>query len=203
MATTAAAPPARRTQAQRRTETRAAVLASAIRLFGENGYAQTSLEEIAADSGVTIRPIYHYFGNKLELFRAATDATEARIVETLTRDDDHAATDDRLAAWHAFRDLCRDRAFRQIVLVDSPNVLGRERWTTSPVTRAAEGFLASSHASNEKRALATRMLLGALAEGALSIAESHDPDKAAAVVDQLVARIVTALAPKRDEDAPE
>ena len=57
----------RRTQAQRREETQQAVLDSASRLFGEKGYAGTSLEEIAADCGLTIRPIYHYFGNKKAL----------------------------------------------------------------------------------------------------------------------------------------
>ena len=41
----------RRTQAERRAETRAAVLESACRLFGSKGYAETSLEEIAAEKG--------------------------------------------------------------------------------------------------------------------------------------------------------
>ena len=35
---------------------------------GEKGYADTSLEAIAADCGLTIRPIYHYFGNEKDLF---------------------------------------------------------------------------------------------------------------------------------------
>ena len=63
-------PAKRRTQEQRRNESRQAVLDSACRLFGDKGYADTSLEEIAADCGLTIRPIYHYFGNKKALFAA-------------------------------------------------------------------------------------------------------------------------------------
>ena len=57
----------RRTQAERRAQSRQAVLDSACRLFGEKGYADTSLEEISADCGLTIRPVYHYFGNKKSL----------------------------------------------------------------------------------------------------------------------------------------
>ena len=65
--------PRRRTQAERREESRQAVLDSACRLFGARGYAATSLEDIAADCGLTIRPIYHYFGNKLALFTAVNE----------------------------------------------------------------------------------------------------------------------------------
>jgi AcrR family transcriptional regulator len=36
----------------------------------QHGYAATSLEQIAADAGTTIRPVYHYFGNKQALFEA-------------------------------------------------------------------------------------------------------------------------------------
>ena len=67
----------RRTQAQRRAASRQAVLDSACRLFGEKGYTGTSLEEIAEDCGLTIRPIYHYFGNKKALFAAVNQVMEA------------------------------------------------------------------------------------------------------------------------------
>ena len=58
----------RRTQAQRREETQGKVLACARQLFGEKGYQGTALEDIASEAGTTIRPIYHYFGNKEALF---------------------------------------------------------------------------------------------------------------------------------------
>ena len=60
----------RRTQAQRRAETYQQVLDSACRLFGERGYANTSLDDVAAECGLTTRPVYHYFGNKKALFAA-------------------------------------------------------------------------------------------------------------------------------------
>ena len=59
----------RRTQAQRREATQANLINAARQLFGERGYGDTSLEDIAAACNVTIRPIYHYFENKLGMFK--------------------------------------------------------------------------------------------------------------------------------------
>ena len=98
----------RRTQAQRREETRQAGLDSACQLFGEKGYSRTSLEEIAADCGLTIRPIYHYFGNKKALFSAVNEVMEQRILDTL--DDAAGQPGQKSRAWQAYLKLCEDRA---------------------------------------------------------------------------------------------
>ena len=181
----------RRTQAERRETTRAAVLESAIRLFGEKGFADTSLEEIAADAGVTIRPIYHYFENKLGLFEAAKDAMEERIIDTYERDASGEL--DALAVWRDFITLCEDVAFRRILLVDGPTVLGRERWASSAVPRSVESILATSSIGGQPVSdLAARMLVGALIEAALAIAESDDPAATSQEAERLVASIVAA-----------
>jgi AcrR family transcriptional regulator len=48
------------------------LLASALKLFNQKGYASTTVREIVADAGVTKPVLYYYFGNKegvyLELF---------------------------------------------------------------------------------------------------------------------------------------
>ena len=113
----AATPTRRRTQAERRAETRAAVLESACRLFGRKGYADTSLEEIAAAAGVTIRPIYHYFGGKRELFEAVNAVMEERILASLQEGAGGSGANALLAAWRAFLELCRDPEFRRVVLL--------------------------------------------------------------------------------------
>ena len=185
---------ARRTQAERRETTRTAVLASAIRLFGRKGYAETSLEEIAADAGVTIRPIYHYFENKLGLFEAAKDVMEERIIETFERDEEGEL--DAIALWRAFIRLCEDVEFRQILLVDGPTVLGRERWASSAVTGAVQSLLATSSIGGQSiSGLAARMLVGALIEAALAIADADDPGETSAEAERLVAAIVASVRP--------
>lgn len=58
--------------------TRAKVLGSAVRLFGEKGYASTSLDEVAADVGLRKQSLLYYFPTKADLFAAA--AAEAAAV---------------------------------------------------------------------------------------------------------------------------
>src|SRR5215207_6953244 len=56
----------RQTAAQR---TRRAILDSALRLFTEQGYAGTTMAEIAATAGVAVDTVYTVVGPKLALFR--------------------------------------------------------------------------------------------------------------------------------------
>lgn len=184
----------RRTQAQRREETRQAVLDSACRLFGERGYADTSLDEIAADCGVTIRPIYHYFGNKKALFSAVNEVMEQRIVDSMKVGDNG---DGIVENWRAYLELCDDPGFRRIVLVDSPNVLGRERWATSPVSTKARASLQKEGGSREQQyraALFNAVLMGAFTEAALMIAEAEDIAMAKREAESLIASLFGHLA---------
>ena len=169
------APSERRTQAERRAESRQAVLDSALRLFGEKGYADTSLEEIAADCGLTIRPIYHYFGNKKALFAAVNEAMEQRIVDSMRVGEQGV---DIMENWRAYLDLCDDPAFRRVVLVDGPNVLGRERWANSPVSEKARSSLRQGQvgdlAQQYRQTLLSSVFMAAFTEAALVVAEAED-----------------------------
>jgi AcrR family transcriptional regulator len=49
--------------------------------FGTEGYAHTSMADIAREAGVTSRAIYHYVGSKQELFKQAADAVYVRFFE--------------------------------------------------------------------------------------------------------------------------
>jgi AcrR family transcriptional regulator len=191
----AATPPTRRTQAERRASTRAAVLDSACRLFGTKGYTETSLEEIASACGLTIRPIYHYFGNKLALFQAVNAVMEERIVASMLDPASITGENQAQATWRAFLELCRDPKFRQIVLIDAPNVLGRARWAEGSVWQTAGTLLRrrTRAASNEAGELVNRVLMAAMTEAALSIAESHDPKRTSAAADDLVPKLLDAL----------
>ena len=168
-----------KTQDQRRTETQAAVLKSACKLFGRNGYDHTSLQDIAADCGTTIRPIYHYFENKKVLFQAVTEAYEHRLVEALAAV--HGQTDTTISPtdyWHAFSEFAKDASFRQVVLVDSPHVLGRERWADTTVVVKASEIIQHRFPALQgiNRTLITRMLIGALSEAVMVFAETKDDE---------------------------
>jgi AcrR family transcriptional regulator len=55
---------------RRRKETRQAILAAAYRTFAEFGYAQATIDNIAAAAAMSKGAIYHHFTSKEELFRA-------------------------------------------------------------------------------------------------------------------------------------
>lgn len=177
-----------RTQAERRAHSRRAVLDSACKLFGARGYADTSLEEIAADCGLTIRPIYHYFGNKKALFAAVNEVMEQRIVDSL-----EAQSASMAEYWSRFLQLCEDPGFRRIVLIDSPNILGRERWNRSIVTQTALATFAGNDGKNPRKRfranLFNRVTMGAFAEAALAVADAEDVAMARVEAEQLMAQL--------------
>lgn len=185
----------RRTQAQRRAETRAAILKSATKIFGERGYSATSLNEIAEACDISIAPIYHYFKNKKNLFAAVNADIEQKILDD--GQTKKTGFDAITHSWHNFLQLCQDPVFRQIVLIDAPNVLGKESMYQSPVSKAA---IARIKARSEegtgdsyKAEILSRMLMGALAEAGLFVGNCENPEQAsldaADIVTELIARL--------------
>ena len=80
MATTSTKSP-RRTQEQRRTETRTAILDAAVQVLVEDGYAGFSAIGVAARAGVSRGAQENYFPRKIDLVAAATrHAQEQAIV---------------------------------------------------------------------------------------------------------------------------
>jgi TetR/AcrR family transcriptional regulator, cholesterol catabolism regulator len=63
----AAAPPTRPVLRERYERRRAAVLRAAARLFAEQGYHATSMDDLSAATGLAPGGLYHYFGSKEEL----------------------------------------------------------------------------------------------------------------------------------------
>lgn len=73
--------PRRRYHSQRRraqaVQTRQDIIASALELFLERGYAGTTLVSIAQSAGVVVETIYRAFGSKAALFKAVVEAAVA------------------------------------------------------------------------------------------------------------------------------
>ena len=112
------------------------------------------------------------FGNKKALFATVNESMEARILESVYQ---HGAAPN----WQAFLQLCDDPHFRRIVLQDSPNILGCERWLDSTVTRKVkESFIKTGGNLQQqyRQQLIGRMAMAAFAEAALIIAEAEHTD---------------------------
>ena len=70
-------------RARKKAETSARLIAVARRSFFERGYAQTSMDELCAEAGVTRGALYHNFGGKEGLFEAVVRQIDAEIGEKL------------------------------------------------------------------------------------------------------------------------
>jgi TetR/AcrR family transcriptional regulator, regulator of cefoperazone and chloramphenicol sensitivity len=65
-------------------ETRARIIAAAMRLFGEQGYEGASTRDIAAAAGVNAPALQYYFDNKEGVFRACIEFIAERAWDSLS-----------------------------------------------------------------------------------------------------------------------
>jgi AcrR family transcriptional regulator len=108
-------------------DTRAAIVAAARSLFGERGYARSSLDEVAERARVTKGAVYHHFRGKEDLLRAVYEEV-VRELGDRGREASQADTDvwDRVRTGsQAFLDAWLEPEPRR-VLQEAQAVLGRE-----------------------------------------------------------------------------
>jgi len=171
-------------RAEQVAQTRAALVAAGRRLFGQRGYAETSVEDLAREARVTIGALYHHFPTKTALFETVFEAVHMELLAASARAAEDAADEVELLALgtEAFLDAVLERDVQQIIIVDAPAVLGLARFTElderyafaaiSEALRAADA--AGQLRVNDPDTLA-RLLLGAMTRGAMLIASSPEP----------------------------
>jgi AcrR family transcriptional regulator len=76
---------AHRTQAQRREQTRTALLDATIDCLVEIGYSRTSVQEICARAGVSKGAVQHHFSAKAELMASAVEHLTNKLQRQLAR----------------------------------------------------------------------------------------------------------------------
>jgi AcrR family transcriptional regulator len=114
----------RKTQAERREDTREQVLAAAASVFARNGFHATSLEAVGEEAGFSRGAVYYNFADKEELFLELLDrccaerAQDLREVFVGTPGDDVEATSRQaqLAADHALEAMTGDPEWRALYL---------------------------------------------------------------------------------------
>jgi AcrR family transcriptional regulator len=113
----------RRTQAERREQTREEVLAAAARVFAKRGFHATSLDAIAEEAGFSRGAVYYNFADKEELFLELLDRRCAERAQDLREvfadaDEDVEATSRRaqLAADHALDAMTGDPEWRALYM---------------------------------------------------------------------------------------
>ncbi|WP_327092595.1 TetR/AcrR family transcriptional regulator [Nonomuraea sp. NBC_01738] len=175
---------ARRTQAERSDTTTAELTAAARRLFGEYGYAATSIDAVAQAAGVTKGAAYHHFTGKPDLFRAVF-VRELEEIAAKLEGMAFAESD----SWSALRrgirtflEHCLDPGFRRIVLLDGPSVLGWEQVREIEYGHTLRVLLAGMQVAAADGNLdagnlpaRAQLMFGALCEGGMMLARSADP----------------------------
>lgn len=176
------------TKAEQAGATRAALLATARRLFAERGYAGTSTEALVREAGVTRGALYYHWTDKRALFEAVFEDIERELVEDLVAQLADAGDDpvDLLRRGvEVFLDACLAPAVQRIVLLEAPAVLGWERYREIEqayglgVTRAAlEAAMDAGALRRQPVEPLAHVLFGGLVEAALSMAAAPDQRRA-------------------------
>ena len=195
----AAAPGRREAEAR---ATREALIAAALELFTERGYAAVGTEEIVTRAKVTRGALYHHFEDKRDLFRAVFERVEtdlmARIGERMKSTDDPMEL--MLAGVGAFLDACEEPAVKQISLTDAPAVLGWSEWREVDnrhglgLTRAAlQGAVDAGVLRPIPVDAMAHLFVAALSEAAFVIAHAVNPRRARADVDEALLQLIDGL----------
>jgi AcrR family transcriptional regulator len=118
-----AAVPAEPVRRLRRAERREQILAAATRAFARAGFAATSLDDVAAEAGISRVILYRHFDSKADMYRAVLDRACTRLADTVGTDDFnedaipalvHAAAADPGAFRLLFRHAAREPEFREL-----------------------------------------------------------------------------------------
>ena len=182
-------------------DTRATLIAVARQLFGARGFADTSLDDVVAEAGVTKGALYHHFRGKEDLFAAVYEVVQRdvsdRVVTEFLRPD----------PWEALQVGCElwieahlDPAVQRIVMRDARSALG---WET--VRDVEARYSAVSLRGVLRRAVRVGIieplplrplalvLSGALTEACFYVADAEDRDAARAEISALVTRLLVGL----------
>ncbi len=194
----------RRTQADRRAATRAAILAAARELFTEHGYHGCSIDAILNRAGSSKGAFYHHFSDKAALLEALlTDFEEEGVRRA--REWSAGITSPLEIMRLSIRSLlnwCTDPYIRQVVLTDALSVLGFARWHQIDdryTLDVLDQLLQRGIAAKEVRPLPSarmtaRLIIAATNEAALFVANAVDVGAARAEALAAIDFMITSIA---------
>jgi AcrR family transcriptional regulator len=190
---------------ERADATRQSLLVAARSLFGRQGYASTSVEEVVRTAGVTKGALYHHFRDKDELFRAVVEDVKRDVTVVVGRAFVEAAEgpdalETIVVGCQSFIDAFSDPAVQRIAISDARSVLDAAtrrdldaRYEVAVVRGALRRAMNVGAIERQPLAPLAHILTGALAEACALIAESVDKESAQADARAVVARLLEGL----------
>ncbi|MGB9304975.1 MAG: helix-turn-helix domain-containing protein [Mycobacterium sp.] len=174
-----------------RAQRREQILEAATRAFARGGFANTGLDAIAAEAGVTAVILYRHFASKADLYREVIDSGHARLREaTGGHDFDDASIPALVRAAAAdpdafrllYRYAAREAEFRDMIdtLVESSAAITRRHL--------------SGIADDRWRSWAARLLPGMTIDAVIAWLDAGqpDPDQAAIRIRSVVDAVIQA-----------
>lgn len=174
----------RRTQEERRTDTKAALVKAATTLFMELGYDGTSNSEISERAGLTRGALAHYFSGKAEIFEHICSIESQKVgrqiaASTETVSEPLAAL---VAGTRAYFTAMAEPGRCRLLLLDAPAILGSERARQLAFKQGGASLLEGMKAvrpdlcHDDARTLAI-LLSASFDAAAISIHDGEDPER--------------------------
>lgn len=177
-------------------ETRGKLIKAAREAFATKGYADSSMDDLTAQAGLTRGALYHHFGDKKGLLQAVITQIDEEMMARLSVIIDEAAT-----IWDGFIDesiayikMSLEPEIQRIVFLDGPSVLGDpSQWPSqNACIRSTQHSIQRLIDEGTIRPVNTeataRLIMGALLGASLWIANADDPHRASEqVVESFVA----------------
>ncbi|MBN6527332.1 TetR family transcriptional regulator [Acinetobacter pittii] len=170
---------------QKMAETRKKLIEVARRAFAEYGYADTSMDKLTAEAGLTRGALYHHFGDKRGLFAAVVDQIDSQMAEYaqhhLEQPDD--LWEGLLLEGQTYIQNALNPEFQRIVLRDGPAVLGDPaHWPSQnrclqSTRKCVEQLLTAEQIKIVDPEAAAVLLNGAAMNAALWVASSEYPEQ--------------------------
>ena len=193
--------------ASKATQTRRSLVVEARRLFGERGYAASSVEEIVRAAGVTKGALYHHFTGKDDLFRAVVEDVKGEVTAVvgqsfLATDDEPDALDTVTRGCLAFIDAHRDPAIQRITILDARSVLDPiqrraldARYEVAVIRGALRRAVRHGVIDPQPLGPLAHVIAGALGEACALLAESEDEATTREEIRTVVIRLLEGLRP--------
>ena len=165
-------------------ETRKKLIEVARRAFAEYGYADTSMDKLTAEAGLTRGALYHHFGDKRGLFAAVVDQIDSQMAEYAQqhREQPDDLWEGLLLEGQTYIQNALNPEFQRIVLRDGPAVLGDPaHWPSQnrclqSTRECVEQLLAAERIKIVDPEAAAVLLNGAAMNAALWVASSEYPE---------------------------
>jgi AcrR family transcriptional regulator len=178
--------------------TKRKLLLVARKLFAAPGFSSVSAEDIVAAAGVTRGALYHQYDGKTGLFEAVVEAVMREVHAKIVKETANIA--DPLRALEigvgVFLKASADPGVQQILFVDAPATLGWRKWRAMDsryglglLKQALTAAMAAGQLRRQDVDLPAHVLMGALTEAAILIANSTRQTKAR----EDVARVLTSV----------